>query len=1221
MIDHYCCFVCADQNKTEDRSLGQSCSSCGRKFGFPLKEYPSVINGFEVIKPLSRGYYSVAYKVKHPKFTNRVSVLKVIPKLVYKNHGKNFDIECQQHDKIANNSGHIVKIQGFFDAKILFGDCEIDSHVAELEFVDGFPLEKVLDGEEFLTAPEVTQVALDLFRILFDLQKMEVRHNDLHGGNVIVQRLDESQYRLGAVEPRIRVKAIDINSATGGVEDYMPDRPRDIQRVAGIVRRICQRLLENPDSVRDLHYRALAKLVEISFLLDTNTNDVRSITLEEIIRIIKTEYEESQYAQSAPWNKKFTLTAVNDYYNAQALEPWFASHLFVDPENKWIKEIDSPGPQLITGMRGCGKTILLKSLQFHASANNSNGLDKTQLIGKLKNDGYVGLYVSSSRLIDAREDGDFTPAFSILFIAFMKSALQALKHLADLDTDAIVNTYHENFTKLLAEIFPNHKELLHTTISATLLNFELEKMQFSLDRGEEDFRISIKPAIAFERLAEAIQKSAIIWHNHHIFYLLDDVSTRYVEEQSIRNLISKLLIQNPNFSFKFTSEEHTIRYLLHSPGNIEPARIGRDYELFDFGNAVREKIHGTHSKGRKKFVEEIFKKRFSYLRKYVSEEFLPKKLLGDKTLEDLARAIGDSTKTSKERKKLYSGFSVLIGMCVGDIGDILNLYDRFLHLSPDGKQLSASQQTSAYLDFSSLRLYDLQRRKTDMEKYVMGFAAASHNRLMESVKNLPKSGRIRQYNSIYVRITSTDSAEQERMLKKINKLIDAGIFVSSGIAFRTKTHDHNPLLQFSLVFRKIFGLSHFIGLAQKDRFELSGDDVQKWLDTPEETEQILLACQVSEEPNNEDPIDEADDEIEQHLEVQVVDNPNTQPSLFDSHIANALPPINKSRIGEIPKVSLFSEPSRLLNTTVDNLIIGLGFEERTVESLKRYCQNISPKLIIAYKYSESEYSRKTLELLHNSFPKAEIRFEPYEGYGYVFPQTEGTSLVDVSGLSKALIFNILRRLLINRNTVYIAHTESKTYYPTDDEMNDVLSAYKDNDPTQFLDSLDKILGGEQGPYEAIDLLKSETDKARNRVLIGFAKPKNERLYHVLDNYEFDRIELIKPSKGSSNRSKVASIVADIVGRKYSNTLITEFGANDLNGILNFINDKYHDYYLDLHSNIEVSLTGSKRQTIAVALLSTKLKFSRVWYIKPKAIDESRFSTGVGETNFIQIEMP
>jgi hypothetical protein len=49
---------------------------------------------------------------------------------------------------------------------------------------------------------------------------------------------------------------------------------------------------------------------------------------------------------------------------------------------------------------------------------------------------------------------------------------------------------------------------------------------------------------------------------------------------------------------------------------------------------------------------------------------------------------------------------------------------------------------------------------------------------------------------------------------------------------RTKTRDSNPITQFILTYRKLFGLSNFIGLSQRDRFELSGDDLEEWLSHP-----------------------------------------------------------------------------------------------------------------------------------------------------------------------------------------------------------------------------------------------------------------------------------------------------------------------------------------------------------------------------------------------------
>jgi hypothetical protein len=1224
MNDHYSCFFCADNNKDELRKLNDVCPTCGRNYGFPLDNYPAKIGNYEVIKSLSRGYYSAAYKVKHPSFQNRALVLKIIPKLMYKNHNKNIQEECQLHSDIASNSHHIVQIFNVTEAKVNFGDVEIDSHVEELEFVDGFPLDKVLDGEINLTATECTQVALDLFRILFDLKQSHFRHNDLHGGNVIVQRLSEAQSRLDAIDPRIRVKAIDINSAGVGEKEYLPDRPRDIQRVARLVRRISEKLLTNPDSLNDLHYRALLKLVDVSYALDTTFKDMRSPGLEEIIKIIKNEYLESQYPRSNPWQRKLKLAHVNDFYNAQAMEPWFASQLFVDPENKWLTAVNSPGPQLITGMRGCGKTILLKSLQFHARASYTADSNNAETIRRLKEDSYVGLYVSSSRLIDITGNDNHADAFSILFIGYVKSALQAIAHLAELDQNLVAKSYHERFVNLLTELLPNSSPIKKLAISPTFLNFELEKMQYSLYRGEQTYRIAIKPAMAFEGLAKVIQQSATIWYDHHILFLLDDVSTRYVDVNRIRELISQLLIQNPNFSFKFTSEEHTIRYLLHSPGNIELARSGRDYQLFDFGKEVRNKIHGQHSKGRKKFVEDILKKRFIFNDKYANDKnFLPRNLLGDAPLEELARAVGESSSTSTKRKRLYSGFSVLIGMCVGDIGDILNLYEKFLQLSEKGKSLTETAQHKIYLDFSSLRLYDLKRLKSDMEKYVMGFAAASHRLLVQSVKNDP-SGRVRQYNSIYVRITSKNPDEQDAMLEKINRMVDAGIFVSSGLAFRTKTRDTNPLLQFSLVFRKLFGLSHYIGLGERDRFELSGVELKNWLDHPEDTERILLESEVSEEPESEEPFDEEETTSEENNKIQ---EKVAQQKLFSheldlSNIGLHTLPINKSEQLQqyFPRISIFSKLNQIKKAEIDNLVIGLGFEERAFESLSRYSKFISPKSIFAYEYPAKKSSPAILQLLKQNYPNAKIYIETYTNLGMDFTAEKGNSLIDVSGLSKAIIFNVIRQRALDQNEIYIAHTESQSYYPTDQEMTDVLKAYKENAPTDFLNSLDDLLGGEQGPYSSVNLSKSECDEARNRVLIAFAKPKNERLYHILDNREFDKIELVTPKSDSSKRSKVAAIVADIVGRKFTNTFITDFSANDLKGMINFIATKYHENYVDSNSNIEIALTGSKRQTIAIALLSIVCKFSKVWYIKPEGIDESRFSTGVGETNFVKIEM-
>lgn len=227
--------------------------------------------------------------------------------------------------------------------------------------------------------------------------------------------------------------------------------------------------------------------------------------------------------------------------------------------------------------------------------------------------------------------------------------------------------------------------------------------------------------------------------------------------------------------------------------------------------------------------------------------------------------------------------------------------------------------------------------------------------------------------------------------------------------------------------------------------------------------------------------------------------------------------------------------------------------------------------------------------------------------------------MDVSGLSKALIFNLIRKSIIQKNKVFICHTEAESYFPTDIEVIKANKAYKgEKDTYKFFDALNRIFGGEKSPYTEINLLDTDTDESRNRVLFAFARPKNERLYHILDKREYDKIEIIAPIRDKSPRSGAARIATDLISKKFNNTNITEFDSNDLEGLIPFLAEKYQEYYVDLNYNIEIALTGSKRQTIAASILSSICKFSKVWYIKPYDIDPKRFSKGVGPTNFVQI---
>src|SRR4029079_3639957 len=97
---------------------------------------------------------------------------------------------------------------------------------------------------------------------------------------------------------------------------------------------------------------------------------------------------------------------------------------------------------------------------------------------------------------------------------------------------------------------------------------------------------------------------------------------------------------------------------------------------------------------------------------------------------------------------------------------------------------------------------------------------------------------LRQYTKLYVRV---DTGEHfEGVATKLLELLDAGVFVDDGGVPRTKTRDDDPVLQFKLSYRKMLGLASFIGLSDRDRFELSRETLKLWLEHPADAQSILI---------------------------------------------------------------------------------------------------------------------------------------------------------------------------------------------------------------------------------------------------------------------------------------------------------------------------------------------------------------------------------------------
>ncbi len=1231
-MDKYCCFLCPKEDYA-DKSLQDTCPTCKRKYGFPLFDCPRQIDRYRVVEALDRGFYAATFLVESGALNIR-SVLKVSPVALYTFfRNKDFEGECRTHLRVSQGTEHIVGIRNMFDADVAFGSTTILCHVAELEHVEGDTLAHHLHQDGDLSASTVAQIAIDLFGIAEALRNKRVNHNDLHDRNIIVERLQPDSARAGAIDGSIRAVAIDLGSVSDGSKSDDQSRLGDLHWIAAHLNGLIGRLLRDPDGTSDLDNR-LANVLDVIIQRISPPIVHQRTSPSEFIDDIEEAYHRVA-SPWRPWDEPLILPTFGASYNAQSMRPWHVPHLLVDPNDQWLNRICSPGPQVITGMRGCGKTMLLQALQLHARAAQRKADTKATIVERLKEDNYVGLFVSAQRLVQrpGAPKATIENPFSRLFVAYGLEAVRSLQHLFSVYPDSESPNAYRDVAIAISDCVTNDYDLTAAT-SGEDLESRLTRLLLVLSQADHNYPLTVHPNVAFPTMADALRRSVSIWRNAQILFLLDDVSTRNLEDKRIEELLSALLFQHPSCAFKLTSEAQTIELRLKSPAELHPARVGRDLTVFDLGAKVYEKIKKNGKGNGKDFVEAILQQRAEHFAGH--QTATPRELLGDVPLEKIAYEIGSSATTSGIRRKVYRGLTALSRMCVGDIGDVISLYEQIISVRQNGP-IPAALQSECFQDFCALRLYDLNRRDSRLRDVAKSFAEASHQLLLASCKTLPsavKSRRIRQYSSLYVRITTGDPQHQ---IAQLRELIDAGVFVFAGGSSvpRTKTRDSNPMQQFKLTYRKVYGLVNFIGLGERDRFELSGNDLENWLNDPSDGSAILLRnrASYSTEDTHIDPaesssvpvtalqhpvlsVDQADG-VERDGQIFLFDTREPAPTRLvheDPGVRISPVLLNDRDPLRGPSVEIVDDQS-ISDTPIDRLVLGLGFEQRTLESVKRICESSDIQSVLGVRYSEYGKSKEIKSAL--MAVGAEVVEVPYSevlsnGLGLI----PGNVLVDITGLAKPAIFFSVRSALIERREVLVCHTEAEHYYPLDSDLE---TLFGERDSHQMLDALSGILTGEEGPYECVRLLPDHADDTRQRALCAFSSAKHERLLSLFDNREYDRVELVAPGSGSY-RSRVAHIAAQVAARNNPNSGVTEIDSNDLSSVLSFLVRQYGWWCLENGMNFELGLTGSKLQAVAAAAVSADFKVSQCWYVRPKRFDSERFTGGVGQTRLYRIRL-
>jgi hypothetical protein len=1155
-------------------------------------------------------------------------VIKVVPVAVYRHFEKDWEQECAEHAAIAEGTPFVANITGQFTVEVAVSGTIVACHVAVLENIVGPTLTQLLaDPEKHgLTPRMAAQIAGDLFEILHLFIQRKRNHNDLHAGNIIIQALTTQMLRSGAIEPGVRGVAIDLGSVLDANRsgDHDGRVYSDQHQVARHIAALASAVKQQRGT--DIEFRVAGALRGLAEHLAPATDAQRLMTVDDAFRAIRG----AMSAIDEPWRQPLSLYRFGEAYNAQALESWHVPELWFDPESRWLTKTTVRGPQVITGMRGCGKTMLLRALHFHARAVSASG-EPGNPLGAFSDDNFLGVYASCQKLLNPQDHSADTARsvalpFERLYVAYLRDALQVLRHLRSLDPKSLLGSIDVLLHDALAPLELDCA-LNDATGERGFAQFLME-LQFRLADGKAGCRLKMAPAEAFGYLAGAIRAAAPVLAGKYVLFLLDDVSTRYLHHDLLREVISQLLFQHPHCAFRITTEAQALQRVLLSPGGRVPADPNRDYEEFNLGSEVYRLLKEGSTQHGMEFVSEILRRRG---RQFQDELYRrdPIELLGDVSLEDIAAEIAESTASSPARKRVYRGLRAVQAVCVGDIGDVVKLYEKILQRAKvTERTVSAEKQSDCFLEHSAGLMHFLNRRDQQKKGLALAFAQAAGELLQRSAaENGTGRRRLRQYTKLYVRVDA--GPDFEDVANSILSLMDAGVFVYDGGAPRTKTRDDDPVLQFKLSYRKMLGLASYIGLSDRDRFELSGETLKRWLEHPDQAKDILVESEAKRRSRGDIGSDE-DEPREEELPTpsQVIGDsssagearPNTRRRLqspaatqLELGMVESAPsePTYPPALGVTAETCQLSAPGL---RDLDTAVLALGFEERAFASAERILASLRPRKVVLVHYSDDQGAGIRELVTRQGIPIQTIsRVEELAGA----LDGAGTILVDSTGLSKPFLFVAVRDALRSLKRVVVVHTLAEQYYPRNEDLR-ARGITMNQEGSQVFESMEHVLMGEEGPYHLVRVHDQPAEPERWSALIASASPKNDRLLHLFDQRSYNAARVLVPPLNSEAR-RVARAAAELAASAAdSNVGLIEVDTDDLSAALRVTEEIYNDLYFGGGANVEIGLTGSKIHAIAFAALAAAGRVASAWYVSPTSFDRQRFTTGVRETRCFKL---
>ncbi|MGO9270590.1 MAG: hypothetical protein ACLQOO_10115 [Terriglobia bacterium] len=545
------------------------------------------------------------------------------------------------------------------------------SFVAFLEeWVEGVTLQRTIERHvEQVTPSFFLAYVRHLCAALAALDAVELRHDDLHAGNVMI-----CPPPPGSLSGGWGIKIIDTGSlkpARQALHKPKDDHRHFVDHLVSIWNAI---QLQRPGAARDRRFLSATRSLLVS-MLDSDL----SVALRDPMQIQNqftaayTRANVTRPDQVLELSSPFEFISAEHIANDQLLVTIFAKTC------PWLDKVAGPDPCLVTGPRGCGKSTIFRwlSLKAHLHKPSEDFADNR----------IAGFYLSCSIDLQNR-------------LSWIKSQAMAERFRADiihyfnlLAAREIVNTLAQIAERNDRETFfgfgPSEESAIHGFVLEALAPPTATRLQGTSRLAQAREAVEREMFTTHSKMLRGLNRSTVTpesflgdftqlmvsripyFAQMRIAFLLDDFSVHRLPEP-VQIVLNRVIWERrPSHVFKLSCEKYGA---VLTDSFQATADVTREMTEIDCGREYVALDDADQSKKAFTFAAELLDNRL----RTAGYKGTAKTLIGESKWPEKSLAMALVGKGPGRHEGQYHGLKTISRLCSGDVSSLLLIYSRIV---------------------------------------------------------------------------------------------------------------------------------------------------------------------------------------------------------------------------------------------------------------------------------------------------------------------------------------------------------------------------------------------------------------------------------------------------------------------------------------------------------------------------------------------------------------